>query len=148
LLGLQLIQTDSKLFQTYYFVNQVLLITDGEATYGVTDSDQIQTNIYHQNQKLTTSAAIFTFGIGEDSGNNWSSDLNYPLLRTIAIQNDGFDIRIKQTDTELTLQEYYQILQAPVLTQVNVEYQNVAGSEYKISHLTQTSFKALYAGTD
>eukprot|EP01084_Bolivina_argentea_P107951 192955_1 len=86
-------------------------------------------------------AAVFCLGIGDDYGTSWVASLNYPLLRGIARQNDGFDARIKQSETEAILSEYYDILSSPVLSFISLDYTNAFS-------LTRHRFRGLYSGTD
>ena len=141
--AINLLKSDIDKDNPFEYINQIILITDGKPTAGITDSDEIQNGILDANDELSPAlSAIFCLGIGDDYGTNWVDDLNYPLLRSIATQNDGFDARIKESETETILSEYYDILQSPVLAFIELDY-----GDY-IYSLTRNEYRGLYSGTD
>ena len=129
-------------------VNQIIFVTDGRANQGIVDSNDLQTGIEEINNRIAITSnrvSIFGIGISADHGNDWVSFLNYPLIRQISIQNDGFDKRIKKSETKQDLQRYYKILQSAQLSNIEVKYES---GTYEFNKLTQHTFSALYAGTD
>eukprot|EP01084_Bolivina_argentea_P010209 19013_1 len=124
------------------FINQIILVTDGQANVGVVDDNQILNRIAQANQ---VKISIFGIAISDDYGSSWAHNLNYPLIRKLSIQNGGFDKRVKMSDTKRDLHKYYALLQSPQLSEIQVDYQSEG---YKIKQLTETKFDALYKGSD
>eukprot|EP01084_Bolivina_argentea_P006158 11656_1 len=144
--GLSLIKNDIDFTNPFEYINQLILVTDGQPTAGIIDPIEIQTGILNANDELKPAlASIFCLGIGTDYGNNWVSTLNYPLLRSIATQNDGFDARVKQSETEIILSDYYNILKSPVLSFIVLDYKTNNGIN-SVNGLTQYMFRGLYSG--
>eukprot|EP01084_Bolivina_argentea_P301114 519380_1 len=132
-----------------YFMNQIIFITDGNPTIGETNTDKITLNVKNVNDisaidKYSSKISIFSFGIGRDGNDSaWIGDLNHLFLRKLSLNNNGFYKRIKQKTADTTFAEYFTILSKPVLSNINVEYNNK-----NISNVTKTSFNTLYSGND
>ena len=102
-------------------------MTDGE----VSNTKQVLLNINKLNNlngidKYNQSKiSIFTFGVGQDGNDSgWIKDVNHSFLKSLAVNNNGFYKRIKQTNTDKTLQEYFTILSNPILTNIKFENNN------------------------
>ena len=128
-----------------YFVNQVIFMTDGK----VSNTKEILVNINKMNNlngidKYNKKVSIFTFGVGKDGNDSgWIKDVNHSFLKSLAVNNNGFYKRIKQSNTDSKLSEYFNILSRPILTNIKVEYHNK-----NIQELTETHFNSLYSGND
>ena len=105
--------------------------------------DKILENVWNANDNKDIS--IFGLGIGENTGSSWVYDLNYPFIRSLSIQNGGFDKRIKKSETQKSLNEYYKILKYTILSNINISYYSY---ENKIRNITNHYFTSLYQGTD
>eukprot|EP01084_Bolivina_argentea_P274353 467609_1 len=153
--GIQLIKDDIKLLNVSkdikynYYQNQVILLTDGEPTIGETNTDKIVENVKNANNlkgidKYSSKICVHSFGIGSDRNDgSWTRDLNHNFLKLLSINNYGIYQRIKQTRTDILLNEYFDILSKPVLTNIQIKYTNT-----NCSDLTKTSFNTLFAGND
>ena len=94
---------------------------------------------------------IFSFGISSDNiGTKWINDINYPFLRLLSLQNNGYDIRIKDSNNMYqTLYQNYRLLETPILRNVSINY-SIIGSDWKIEpkSLTTTNFSTVYSSND
>eukprot|EP01083_Nonionella_stella_P032398 88696_1 len=132
-----------------FFMNQLIMITDGEPNSGVSDTHQIISNVSRANSLQSIDAysskiCIFCFGIGADGNDSsWIKDLNHSFLRVLAANNNGFYKRIKQTKTDTLLNELFDVLSKPILTHIDIQY-----NDKYVNDLTQTRFDSLYAGND
>ena len=130
------------------FINQMVLITDGQPTIGVTNTDNIIRNVTSLNQELNVE--IFCFGI---CGINWINNLNYAFLRKLSTINNGFDVRINEMNTLNNLNKCFKILSNPLLHNLNIKYElatakNTKAGNISIDDVTKQSFKTLYYGND
>eukprot|EP01083_Nonionella_stella_P241574 843485_1 len=104
-----------------FYMNQILLITDGEPNAGESDPHQIISNVKDANQLKDidphmAKISIFSFGVGTDSNDSsWIKDLNHSLLKLLSLNNNGFYQRIKSSHTDTALTGYFDILSKPVL---------------------------------
>ncbi len=90
----------------------VVLLTDGRATAGVTDSAGIRANLVSRN---TAGAAVFTLGFGTNADET--------LLRQIAIENHGAYRRVYESkDASAQIAGFYSTFGTPLLTNVSVHY--------------------------
>eukprot|EP01083_Nonionella_stella_P140367 430318_1 len=138
--AIELIKSDSN--EGSFFVNQIILLTDGEPNDGICDTHEIVRNIRNANDSQKIS--IFCFGIGNDSNTSaWIHDLNHSLLKLLSVHNHGFYKRIKQSMTDASLTTYFNILSTPILSNINIRYLNK-----NVNHLTATQFNVLYSGND
>ncbi len=66
----------------------------------------------------------------------------------------GDDAMIRASETETILLQYYNILESPVLTYIDMKYNTFTttnidiNNQNDIHNLTQTKYRGLYAGTD
>eukprot|EP01083_Nonionella_stella_P172591 592801_1 len=145
--GIELIKNDVKVVdKDDLFQNQMIFITDGEPNSGETDTNNIIGNVEAQN-KLDgddTKICIFCFGVGSDcNDSSWIHDLSHSFLKSLAVNNDGIYKRIKESTCDGQLNEYFDILSRPVLSNVRVEYDGMNEMD-----LTQHAFNTLYDGND
>ena len=64
-------------------------------------------------------------------------------MKSLAVNNNGFYKRIKQSNTDHALSEYFRLLSKPMITNIKISYNNK-----NIRNLTETKFSSLYAGND
>eukprot|EP00484_Ammonia_sp_Unknown_P015947 CAMPEP_0197080930 /NCGR_PEP_ID=MMETSP1384-20130603/214375_1 /TAXON_ID=29189 /ORGANISM="Ammonia sp." /LENGTH=949 /DNA_ID=CAMNT_0042519821 /DNA_START=24 /DNA_END=2874 /DNA_ORIENTATION=+ len=125
------------------YMNQIILVTDGEPNVGVSDTKQITLNVQKANRlkgDKNNKIGIFSFGVGrEGNDSSWVSDLNHSFLKVLSINNNGFYYRIKQTTADSALSEYFSILANPILSQ-----QNNNGFYYRIKQTTADSALSEY----
>eukprot|EP01083_Nonionella_stella_P059183 154869_1 len=131
-----------------FYMNQIILITDGEPNSGESNTNKIISNIKKENtltqDKYCSKVSIFAFGVGSDSNSSrWITDLNHSFLKLLALNNHGFYKRIKETTTDVLLNEYYALLSKPILSNISIRYHD----KY-VSDLTNTRFNTLYSGND
>eukprot|EP01083_Nonionella_stella_P110047 321758_1 len=132
-----------------FYMNQILLITDGEPNNGERDPHKIISNVKDRNNlkdidPYMSKISIFSFGVGTDSNDSsWIKDLNHSFLKLLSLNNNGFYQRIKSSHTDTALTEYFEILSKPVLFNIDVRYNHKS-----IRQLSKTTFHTLYAGND
>eukprot|EP01083_Nonionella_stella_P173618 599454_1 len=132
-----------------FYINQILLITDGEPNSGERDPHKIISNVKNANHLKdidphTSKISIFSFGVGTDSNDSsWIKDLNHSFLKLLSVNNNGFYQRIKSSHTDTALTAYFNILSTPVLFNIDVQY-----NHKNIEQLSKTTFHTLYAGND
>eukprot|EP01084_Bolivina_argentea_P263247 445470_1 len=143
--SIKMIKQDMIRNNTMHFVNQIIFVTDGQPTYGIIDTKSILENVGKENNNHNIS--IYGLGIGDDFGSDWVNDLNYPFIRSLSLQNDGFDGRIKQSETQNSLNEYYEILKSTLLSSINITY-ILNDNKSFIEQITNNFFSSLYEGTD
>jgi len=111
----------------------VIMLTDGQANVGVSDTRQIQ-----ENAKNATKGKYPIYNLGFGYG------VDYAFLERLATENNGVARRIyEDSDAALQLQGFYDELANPLLTDIELEYK-----ENAISDLTQNSFKHFYDGSE
>ncbi|HEX3044309.1 MAG TPA: VWA domain-containing protein, partial [Bacillota bacterium] len=90
----------------------IVLITDGKPTLGETDIESLLKIIGAENK---SEARIFTFGIG--------TDINTHLLDRITELTRAYRTYISpQEDLEVTISNFYQKIQSPVLTDLHLDF--------------------------
>ena len=108
--AINMIKTDVN--KAEYYVNQIIFMTDGE----VSNTKEILISIYKLNNlngidKYNKKISIFTFGVGQDGNDSgWIRDVNHSFLKSLAVNNNGFYKRIKESNTDLKLSEYFDLL--------------------------------------
>ncbi|XP_026539323.1 inter-alpha-trypsin inhibitor heavy chain H3-like [Notechis scutatus] len=111
----------------------VIMLSDGEANVGVSNPIQIQ-----ENAKNATKGKYPIYNLG------FGYDVDYAFLERIATENNGVARRIfEDSDATLQLQGFYDEVANPLLTEVELGY-----NENAISDLTQNSFKHYYDGSE
>ena len=124
-----------------HYINQIILITDGDATSGETDLKNIFKNATTAN---INNISIFSFGI--TSNKNWVTDLDHSFLKLLSTNNHGFYKRIRENDTENTLNDMFKLLSNPLLKNIKINYKTP--NYIIISELTQQMFDVIYKGND
>ncbi|KAM4582582.1 inter-alpha-trypsin inhibitor heavy chain H3 [Fundulus diaphanus] len=109
----------------------LILLTDGDPTSGVTNLEQIQSNV---KQAIADKFPLYCLGFG--------FDVNFEFLEKMSLQNNGVARRIYQdSDADLQLKGFYEEVATPLLTDVTMIY--VGGAK-----LTQTNFSQYYNGSE
>ena len=101
--------------------NIVIFFTDGQATYGVTNTDQLIDFINKLVVESKSSIAIFDFGVGPD--------VNQQLLTSISNDNNGFAEFLGEDDLEERITEFYLRIRNPVLLNTGMEFSSIVVSE-------------------
>lgn len=113
----------------------IVLLTDGEPTSGVTNTNEIV--------KLTTDAiqgkiALFSLAFGLDA--------DYDLLEKLSGNNNGLARRIyHDSNPSLQLEGFYKEVATPLLFNVQVNYDETA---IEMDSLTDTNFISYFEGTE
>ncbi|KAK9406272.1 inter-alpha-trypsin inhibitor heavy chain H3-like [Crotalus adamanteus] len=111
----------------------VIMLSDGEANIGVSNPRDIQENAKNA---AKGKYPIYSLGFGYD--------VDYAFLERLSIENNGVARRIfTDSDAALQLQDFYDEIANPLLTEVELGYK-----ENAISDLTQNSFKHYYDGSE
>ena len=64
---------------------------------------------------------VFTFGVGQDGyDSGWVHDVNHSFLKSLSLNNNGFYRRIKQSNTDSKLSEYFDVLSKPLATNIKI----------------------------
>ncbi|XP_069559435.1 inter-alpha-trypsin inhibitor heavy chain H3-like [Brachyistius frenatus] len=109
----------------------LILLTDGDPTSGVTNLEEIQSNV---RRTIAGKFPLYCLGFG--------FDVNFEFLEKMALQNDGSARRIyEDSDADLQLKGFYEEVATPLLTDVTMIY--VGGT-----NLTQTNFSQYYNGSE
>eukprot|EP01083_Nonionella_stella_P141371 435412_1 len=151
LCAIRFIQSDISLCSkdANFYINQIIFLTDGEPNSGVSNTKQIISNVKTANDLSNMDAycnkiSIFSFGVGSDGNDSgWIRDLNHSFLKVLSLNNDGVYKRIKQTNVETALTQYYDMLSKPVVSSICIQYDDPS-----VTNLTKTSFNTLYEGND
>nr|XP_024217075.1 inter-alpha-trypsin inhibitor heavy chain H4-like [Halyomorpha halys] len=112
--GIDIARVGQDLFKNY--VNpiepMIIFLTDGEPNYEESDPEKIIANIEKRN---TGKVTIFSMGFGSDA------DMNF--LKKLSLDNNGFARRIyEDSDAALQLNNFYNEVASPVLSDVKFEY--------------------------
>lgn len=95
--------------------NIIIFFTDGEATAGLTGTQQILDYIQNQRTYYEVNGLIInTFGIG--------LDVNQALLSQIASQNNGLCEFLLNNELEQMITEFYQKIRNPVLLNISMTF--------------------------
>uniref|UniRef100_A0A668RP57 Inter-alpha-trypsin inhibitor heavy chain H3-like n=1 Tax=Oreochromis aureus TaxID=47969 RepID=A0A668RP57_OREAU len=109
----------------------LILLTDGDPTSGVTNLENIQSNV---RQAIAGKFPLYCLGFG--------FDVNFNFLEKMSLQNNGVARRIyEDSDADLQLKGFYEEVATPLLTDVTMIY--VGGT-----NLTQTNFSHYYNGSE
>jgi Ca-activated chloride channel family protein len=87
--------------------NLVIFLTDGQATVGVTATDQIMSLVSQAITQIHKQIFIFNFGIG--------GDVNTQLLTLLATQNSGLAEFLGTDDVEWRITDFYNTVRYPLL---------------------------------
>ncbi|XP_069721946.1 inter-alpha-trypsin inhibitor heavy chain H4 isoform X2 [Phaenicophaeus curvirostris] len=114
-------------------VSMIILLTDGQPTYGETNVEVIQENI---KKAVNGKYSLFCLGFGFDVG--------YKFLEKMALSNGGIARRIYETaDAALQLQGFYEEVATPILMKIEMQY-----PENAIEGLTKNNFKVFFEGSE
>ncbi|XP_023180293.1 inter-alpha-trypsin inhibitor heavy chain H3-like isoform X2 [Xiphophorus maculatus] len=109
----------------------LILLTDGDPTSGVTNLEQIQSNV---KQAIAGKFPLYCLGFG--------FDVNFEFLEKMSLGNSGAARRIyEDSDADLQLKGFYEEVATPLLTDIAMTY--VGGT-----NLTQTNFSHYYDGSE
>nr|XP_061788565.1 inter-alpha-trypsin inhibitor heavy chain H3-like isoform X20 [Nerophis lumbriciformis] len=109
----------------------LILLTDGDPTSGVTNLEQIQSNV---REAIQDKFPLYCLGFG--------FDVNFAFLESMSLQNNGVARRIyEDSDADLQLKGFYDEVANPLLTNVTMSYSSSA-------NLTQTKFSQYYNGSE
>uniref|UniRef100_A0A668RM79 Inter-alpha-trypsin inhibitor heavy chain H3-like n=1 Tax=Oreochromis aureus TaxID=47969 RepID=A0A668RM79_OREAU len=109
----------------------LILLTDGDPTSGVTNLENIQSNV---RQAIAGKFPLYCLGFG--------FDVDFKFLEKMSLQNNGVARRIyDDSDADLQLKGFYKEVATPLLTDVTMIY--VGGT-----NLTQTNFSQYYNGSE
>jgi len=97
---------------------EIIFLTDGEATSGVTNTDNILENVENKNIVLEVGATLHVFGIGYNVNTN--------LLDSLASGSSGASVYITpEEDIDEVLTPFYQTIASPVLTDITMEIDGI-----------------------
>lgn len=94
--------------------NIIIFFTDGEATAGLTNTEEILKHVKILNDKNKNPAMIFTFGIG--------GSVNEQLLSRIAQEHNGLAEFLKNDELESKITKFYLKIRNPVLLNTSVSF--------------------------
>ncbi len=101
------------------YLNMVLFMTDGIATVGVTENEEILKEVQTRN---ALAARIFAFGVG--------FDVNTHLLDLLGSQNRGTSAYVKPgEDIEAEVSAFYTQVSHPVLSELKLTYDGISISD-------------------
>nr|XP_033938234.1 inter-alpha-trypsin inhibitor heavy chain H3-like isoform X2 [Pseudochaenichthys georgianus] len=109
----------------------LILLTDGDPTTGVTNLEQIQSNV---RAAIADKFPLYCLGFG--------FDVNFEFLEKMSLQNNGMARRIyEDSDADLQLKGFYEEVATPLLIDVTMSYNGG-------TNLTQTEFSQYYNGSE
>ncbi|MBK7499739.1 MAG: VWA domain-containing protein [Ignavibacteriales bacterium] len=94
--------------------NIIIFLTDGEATAGITNTEQLIQHINNLIQTTETNILLFSFGIGPY--------INEQLLTQISLDNNGFATFLLNNELEEVLTNFYQQIRNPVLLNTSISF--------------------------
>ncbi len=94
--------------------NIIIFFTDGEATTGITNTEQLVQHVHDLVAQTETSIYLFNFGIG--------SSTNEQLLTLLAQDNQGMAQFLEDNDLEEMITEFYMLIKNPVLIDPVITY--------------------------
>jgi len=99
-------------------IRVIFFLTDGQATAGITDTEQIIENIRKANIESKIDASIFVFGVGYN--------VNTHLLDKLSNENHGSRVYVKPNeDIESKLIEIFSKIQNPLLKDISIEFKGI-----------------------
>jgi Ca-activated chloride channel family protein len=117
-------------------IHQLVFLTDGDPTAGITDPDSIIRNYARAVQRFEGDAGstVYTYTLG------FGTSLNFRLLQSLAIQNSGFarSINLNQ-NVASQLTEFYREIACPLLCGLTFKYDNES-----IVNVTRNQFSQCY----
>lgn len=101
--------------------NLIIFLTDGYATEGVTDDEQLISHINQAVQGVSTNISIFSFGIG--------NDVQKKVLTSISSDNNGFAEFLENDVLEERLTSFYLKIRNPVLLNTSMIFSSLVITE-------------------
>ncbi|XP_078611702.1 inter-alpha-trypsin inhibitor heavy chain H4-like [Branchiostoma floridae x Branchiostoma japonicum] len=118
--------------------SMIVLLTDGQPTVGVTNTNQI---IANARDYLAGNHALFCLGFGYD--------VSFEFLERLALQNGGFARRIyPDDDGELQLTSFFDEVAKPLMIDVNMRYGQASNPALQVADVTQTAFSNYFNGSE
>jgi uncharacterized protein YegL len=116
----------------------IIFLTDGEATTGIINKDEIKVNIQKVNKEIKVPIYGLAFGNGADFG----------LIRDISKASHAFAKRIYESgDSYAQLENFVKELSDPKLNKVKFQYL-VNGSPISNKRTTKTKLNTFYSGNE
>merc|ERR1719367_1705081 len=110
----------------------IIFLTDGEATQGVTDNEQIRQNVVEANKNMKIPIYGLAFGTGAD----------FSLIKAIGTESGAFSRKIYEaSDAAIQLEDFYAEISSPLLTNVTFDY---VGEAFK--NKTSSNLKTFFKG--
>lgn len=94
--------------------NIIIFFTDGQATWGITETTALVDHINQLIQQTETNIILFTFGIG--------LDVNYQLLTLLASDNNGIAKFLENNQLEEEITHFYLMIRNPVLLNSQISF--------------------------
>lgn len=113
--------------------NIIIFFTDGEATVGLLDTDDIVQHVNSTRNEYGTDLSLFTFGIG--------ANVNKQLLTLLATDNDGLVDFLENDELETKITAFYNKIRNPVLLDTQLDF-----GDYAITELYPNPLPDLYVG--
>ena len=118
-------------------VHQLVLLSDGQPTSGVTNTRTIE-RLHRQRvaafENRTGGDTVYTYTLAYGEG------ADFTLLQNLAVENSGFARRIYiNQDVKTQLVEFYQEISCPLLCGLKLQY-----NDTEITNVTRTSFSQCY----
>ncbi|NOX66276.1 MAG: VWA domain-containing protein, partial [Chlorobi bacterium] len=114
-------------------VNIIIFFTDGQASVGVTNTNEILNLVQTEIEQNETDITIFTFGIG--------SDANRQLLTLLASNNNGLADFLETAEVEEKITDFYLRIKSPVLLNTEISF-----SSNDIKEIYPSPLPSLYKG--
>ena len=114
----------------------IIFLTDGEATVGVTDNNDILTNLRKANSDGVVSIFSLAFGTGAD----------FKFLTKVSTQHRGFSRKIYEAaDATIQLKGFFDEVASPLLSNVRFVYKH---GEKGIEEITKTKVENYFKGSE
>lgn len=90
----------------------IMFLTDGQPTVGITNNDEILTNIKSNNKNKSK---IFVFGVGYD--------VNIHFLDKLSLKNHGYSEYVRPTESiETSVSSIFSKINTPVLSNIKIDF--------------------------
>ena len=114
----------------------IIFLTDGEATVGVTDNNDILTNLRKANSDGVVSIFSLAFGTGAD----------FKFLTKVSTQHRGFSRKIYEAaDATIQLKGFFDEVASPLLSNVRFVYKD---GEKGIEEITKAKVENYFKGSE
>lgn len=113
--------------------NIIIFFTDGQASAGVTSTNEILNLVQTEIEQSETDITIFTFGIG--------SNANRQLLTLLASNNNGLSDFLESAEVEEKITDFYLRIKSPVLLNTEISF-----SSDDIKEIYPNPLPSLYKG--